>query len=138
MSSVELHGYDLVRKYKNRHGGVVVKLIRSTINYKIRSDIMPDKLETITVAITKPFLLNTWYRPPDMPVDVFTDYELQNTCAKMDYENKEIICIGDFTCDWLSPEKSETKKLSDFACFSLNNLLKNQHELLQLSNSNAD
>ena len=57
---------------------------------------------------------------------------------KMDYENKEIICIGDFTCDWLSPEKSETKKLSDFACFSLNNLLKNQHELLQLSNSNAD
>ena len=43
---------------------------------------MPDKLETITVAITKPFLLNTWYRPPDMPVDVFTDYELRNTCAK--------------------------------------------------------
>ena len=105
----ELDGYDLLRKDKNRHGGVVVKLIRSTINYKIRSD-------TITVAITKPFLLNTWYRPPDMPVDVFTDYELRNILVqKMDCENKEIICIGDFTCDWLSPEKSETKKLSDFA-----------------------
>ena len=54
--------------------------IRSTINYKTRSDIMPDNLETITVEITKPkakpFLLNTLYRPPDMPVDVFTDYEV--------------------------------------------------------------
>ena len=41
---------------------------------------MPDNLETITVEITKPkakpFLLNTLYRPPDMPVDVFTDYEV--------------------------------------------------------------
>ena len=54
---------------------------------------MPDNLETITFEITKPkakpFLLNTWYRPPDMPVDVFTDYEI--LMQKMDHENKEII-----------------------------------------------
>ena len=78
---------------------------------------MPDNLETITVEITKPkakpFLLNTWYRPPDTPEDAFTDYEI--LIQKMDHENKEIICIGDFYCDWLSPEKSETKKLSNLA-----------------------
>ena len=34
-----------------------------------------------------------------MPVDVFTDYEI--LMQKMDHENKEIICIGDFNCDWL-------------------------------------
>ena len=60
---VELDGYDLVRKDRNRHGGGVAMFIRSTINYKTRSDIMPDNLETITVEITKPkakpFLLNT-------------------------------------------------------------------------------
>ena len=126
---VELDGYDLV----NRHGGGVAMFIRSTINYKIGSDIMPDNLETITVEITKPkakpFLLNTWYRPPDMPVDVFTDYEI--LVQKMDNENKEIICISDFNCDCLSPQKSETKNYSIWlTCFSLNNLLKNQHELL--------
>ena len=68
---------------------------------------MPDNLETITVEITKSkaklFLLKAWYRPLDMPVDVFTDYEI--LMQKMDHENKEIICISNFNCDWLSPEK---------------------------------
>ena len=88
---------------------------------------MPEYLETITVEITKPkakpFLLSTWYRPPNMPVNIFIDYEL--IIQKMDHENKEIICIGDFNCDWLSPEKSETKKLSDLAnIFQLEQLIK--------------
>ena len=88
---------------------------------------MPDNLEIITVEITKPkakpFLLNTWYRPLDMPVDVFTDYEI--LMQKMDHENKEIICIGDFNCDCLSPEKSETKKLSELAnMFQLEQFIK--------------
>ena len=98
---VELDGHDLVHKDRNSHGGGVAMFIRSTINYKIRSHIMPDNLETIAVEITKPkakpFLLDTWYRPPDMPVDVFTDYEIP--MQKMDHENREIICIGDFSCD---------------------------------------
>jgi exonuclease III len=104
---IDLDGYDLIRKDRNRHGGGVAMFIRNTINYKIRSDIMPENLETITVEITKPkakpFLLSTWYRPPNMPVNIFIDYEL--IIQKMDHENKEIICIGDFNCDWLSPEK---------------------------------
>ena len=44
---------------------------------------------------------------------MFTDYEI--LVQKMDQENKEIICIGDFNCDWLPPETSETKNLSDLA-----------------------
>ena len=44
---------------------------------------------------------------------MFTDYEI--LVQKMDQENKEIICIGGFNCDWLPPEKSETKNLSDLA-----------------------
>ena len=51
---IDLDGYDLIRKDRNRHGGGVAMFIRNTINYKIRSDIMPENLETITVEITKP------------------------------------------------------------------------------------
>ena len=88
---------------------------------------MPDNLEKITFEITKSkaksFLLNTWYRPPVTSVDVFTDYEI--LMQKMDHENKEIICIGDFNCDWLSPEESETKKLSELAnMFQLGQFIK--------------
>ena len=58
-----------------------------------------------------------------MPVNVFVDYEL--IVQKMDHENKEIIFIGDFNCDWLSPEKNETKKLFDLAnMFQLEQLIK--------------
>ena len=102
--------------------------IRSTINYKIRSDITPDNLKTITVEITKPnakpFLLNTWYRPPEYACRcVYRLYEI--LMQMMDHENKEIICIGDFNCDWLSPEKSETKKLSELAnMFQLEQFIK--------------
>ena len=46
---IDLDGYDLIRKDRNRHGGGVATFIRNTINYKIRSDIMPENLETITV-----------------------------------------------------------------------------------------
>ena len=95
---VELDGYDLVRKDRNRHGGGVAMFIRSTINYKIRSDMMPD-----------------------MPVDVFTDYEI--LMQKMDHENKEIIGC-------LQKKVRLKNSLNWLTCFSLNNLLKNQHELL--------
>ena len=130
---VELNGYDLVRKEGNRRGGGVEMFIRSMINYKIGLDLMPDNLETITVEITKPkakpFHLNRWYRPPDTSVDVFTDYEI--LMQKMDHENKEIICIGDFNCDCCHQKKVRLKNSPNWlTCFSLNNLLKNQHELL--------
>ena len=78
---------------------------------------MPEGLETITVEINKPrakpFFLNTWYKPPDMPVEAFNEYE--QCIQKMDGENKKIICIGDFNCDWLQPDKIETRRLSHLA-----------------------
>ena len=100
-------------KDRKRTGGGVAMYIRNSINYKIRQDLMPDYLELITIEIIKPkpkpFLLNTWYRPPDMPLEAFNDYELY--LQKMDCENKEIICIGDFNCDYLQPDKNETQRL---------------------------
>ena len=77
---------------------------------------MPDNLELITVEIIKPeaklFLLNTWYRLPDMPIEAFSNYEQYLQKIVMDYENKEIICIGDLNCDYLQPDKNKTKQLS--------------------------
>ena len=51
---VSLDGYDLVRKDRKRTGGGVAMYIRNSISYKIREDIMPEGLETITVEIKKP------------------------------------------------------------------------------------
>ena len=74
-------------------GGVAL-YIRDSINYKIRNDLAIDSLEIVTVEIFKPksksFLINTWYRPPNTPIDLFEDYKI--CIQKMDAEDKETIC----------------------------------------------
>ena len=76
--------------------------IRDTINYKLRNDLMLKILEMVTVEVLKPkaksFLINAWYRPPRSKVELFDDYE--SILQKLDAENVEVICIGDFNCDW--------------------------------------
>ena len=39
-----------------------------------------------------------WYRPPDTPFEKFENFE--DCLKKMDAENKEIILIGDYNCNW--------------------------------------
>ena len=111
---VDIDGYELIRKDRNRNGGGVAIYVRSSINYKVQVDLMPRELEIITVEILKPraksFLINTSYRPPHAPLDVFDEYE--KCLQTMDLEDLEIISTGDFNCDWLRQnEKIQTKKL---------------------------
>ena len=39
---IDLDGYDLIRKDRNCNGGGVAIFIRNTVNYKIRSGIVPE------------------------------------------------------------------------------------------------
>ena len=101
---IKINGYDIVRKDRNRHSGGVAICIRNTINYSIRDDLTDENLETITLEITKPkskpFLINSWYRPPNSSQECLNVYE--ELITRMDSENKEVIFIlvGDFNCDW--------------------------------------
>ena len=76
---VHLPGYDVVRKdheSNGRNGGGVCIYIRSNINFQLRADLSPNNLEYLTVEISKPhskpFLVSTWYRPPQSPPDLFS------------------------------------------------------------------
>ena len=51
---VGIVGYEIVRKDRNRNGGGVTIYVRNSINYKIRNDLQPEDLETITIEICKP------------------------------------------------------------------------------------
>ena len=111
---VDIDGYELIRKDRNRNGGGVAIYVRGSINYKVRVDLMPRELEIITVEILKPraksFLINTWYRSPDASLEVFDEYE--KCLQSMDLEDLEIVTTGDFNCDWLRQDgKIQTKKL---------------------------
>ena len=100
---VNITGYEILRKDRNRNGGGVAVYVRNTINYISRTELDTDDLETITVEISKPrsikpFIVNCLYRPPNATVERFSAYE--RLIEKLDSENKEIILIGDFNCDW--------------------------------------
>ena len=73
-SEIYLSGYDVVRLDRNvngRNGGGVCIYIRSNLNFRIRKDLANKDLEFLLVEISKPrskpFLVDTWYRPPSSP-----------------------------------------------------------------------
>ena len=88
--------------------------IKNTIPYTERKDLVPDNLEMICVEInrqhSRPFLITTWYRPPNSELDIFNNFEL--FLFKCDMENKELIIVGDLNCDVNKvPLDSQTHKL---------------------------
>ena len=95
--------------------------IRNSINYTVRDDLTDESLEAITLEISKPkskpFLINSWYRPPDAALERFNIYE--DLITGMDSENKEVVLIGDFNCDWTrlinNRSNAQTNKLAEIA-----------------------
>ena len=48
---ININGYDIVRKDRNRNDGGVALYIRNVIDYGIRNDFMNEKLETIMIEV---------------------------------------------------------------------------------------
>ena len=71
----------------------------------MRQDLVSPNLEMLCVEINKkfsrPFLISTWYRPPNSEVDLFNNFEL--FLLKCDIEDTEIILMGDLNCDLKKP-----------------------------------
>ena len=50
-SLVNVDNYQIIRNDRDRHGGGVAVYVHESISYKIRSDLMPDNLEVVTLQI---------------------------------------------------------------------------------------
>ena len=105
-------------------GGKVCIYLHSSINYKLRQDLIPPELEAVCVEIIKPhsrpFLVTTIYRPPNSTHDFFESFE--KFIKMIDDENKEIYILGDLNCDMIKAEPD-----------SATNKIKSLRELYQLS-----
>ena len=59
--------------------GRVCIYIRNSLNYRIRNDLMNDNLEFLIIEVSKPrskpFLVGTWYRPPNSSRDLLNLFE---------------------------------------------------------------
>ena len=63
--------------------------------------------------MVNPFLIDAWYRPPKYETQ--TVIEMDTLLNALDNENKEIILIGDISCDDLPIDEKSTmiRKLRD-------------------------
>ena len=103
-----------MRKDRNRHGGEVALYIKENLSSSLRNDLVPVRLEMICAEINLPysrsFRVGTWYRPRNSNFDLFAEYS--SFIEKCDYENKQIIILGDMNCDYLKdPINPHTRKL---------------------------
>ena len=103
-NEVHISGYEIVRRDRNingRYGGGVCFYVRSIINVLPRHDLSIDQIENLCIEIrkpsSKPFLVTTWYRPPDSAVDKFQYFE--TLVGKLDAENVEFYVLGDLNCN---------------------------------------
>ena len=104
-SQTDIEGYDILRRDRNRNGGGVAFYVAQSLTYVNRQDLLShEDLEILTVEIkkpkSKPFLVTTWYRPPDSKVEIFDRFE--SYLLKLDQEDKESIIMGDTNCNLLS------------------------------------
>ena len=65
----------------------------------------------------KPFLINSWYKPPNTTLEIFNAFE--DLISRIDPENKEITLLGDYNCDWSrldsNSANAETNRLAGIA-----------------------
>ena len=86
-----------------RNGGGVCFYVRSNINYIVRADLVSDQLENLSIEIikprSKPFIVATWYRPPNSSFELFSKFE--DFVGKLAADGKEYYSMGDFNCNML-------------------------------------
>ena len=109
--SPEIKGYELVKRDRNRAGGGVAMYIRSVIDFKERPDLSDEDLSVeIRKPKQKPFLVSTWYRPPNTPVALFDKFEA--LLSKIEAENIESNIIGDINCNMIAtPPDNKTRHI---------------------------
>ena len=111
---------------RSRRGCGVCIYLRSTTNYRDRSDLVSCDLEAVCLEImqphSRPFIVASVYRPPNSSPDFFTHFE--SIIKAIDNENKELHVLGDLNGDQLKVTPDQPRKklyyligISDHSCF---------------------
>ena len=84
IKKTRLDGYSLERMDRNRNGGGIALYIKNSINYEINQP-LDENLELLCVKVikpkAKPFIIGTWYRPPESPNELAFESALERLHA---------------------------------------------------------
>ena len=115
-SEIELPGYVVQRKDRERSGGGVCMYIRSDLAFNPRPELSTDQLETLWIEIllpkTKPILVCVCYRPPHQN-DFYKLFEPSISNISL---NSEIIILGDMNTN-VDKKNKKSSLLYSMHCF---------------------
>ena len=136
---VEITGFNVVRRDRNRNGGGVALYIRDSIAFNLRPDLAVDGLEAVWIELllprTKGILVCSIYRPP---ADNGFLEKLESSLSKVD-PGSEIHILGDFNIDFSQPHSpllSKYTEILDF--FGLEQLITEPTRITPTSSSLID
>ncbi len=125
-NEVRLDGFNVLRKDRNRGGGGVAVFINYIYDFKRRDDLCNDDIECIWVEIVPPhtnaILVCALYFPDGMNNDL--NDKLCAMLSKANNEDKELVLLGDFNCDYLKIDTCKQVGDLKFIC--------DMHQLTQL------
>ena len=122
--------------------GGVCFYVRSNINFSPRLDLSIDHLENLCIEIrkpsSKPFVIATWYRPPNSTVDKFHLFE--SFIGRLDAENVEYYVLGDLNCNMgASIPDHESRLLSSISeLYGLQQLIEEPTRITESSSTIID
>ena len=101
---IEISGYNIVRKDRNRQGGGVAIYYWDHLNVRNRDELVPVVVEAVCVEVSKtkcaPSLILTINRPPSYNED--TVEKIEKLIQNLNNENKEIILTEHVNCGLLA------------------------------------
>jgi exonuclease III len=124
---INVPGYNILRKDRNRHGGGVMMYIREGIDYTERHELGHSRVESVWIEVPnmvnrEKTLICSYYRPPDKKTDYYDDtLDMINKAAE---ENKEMLICGDFNWDYKLDESLANNKVKHIEdLFLLNQII---------------
>ena len=101
---IAVDGYYVERRDRNQFGGGVAMYIHSSVECKVRDDLMNFETECLMIQVkigmSKPFLVTSLYSQHNTTGH---PNKIDSFIACIDTENKESIIIDDTNCDFIKP-----------------------------------
>ena len=102
-NEIYIDGYKIVRNDRNRNGGGVIIYVHSSLNHVVLEEYNNQNLELACIEVKvnkqKPFILLSWYRPPNSCINVFDSIE--NVLQSVEARYCDYVLVGDLNCDLL-------------------------------------
>jgi exonuclease III len=114
-SEIQVDGYDIIRRDRNRNGGGVALYVNENITYKVREDLSLDNIECLWVEVPgcedkTPILVCVMYRPPSADSEY---YEHMIDClSRAVAENNDILVLGDLNYDYKLDDNLNTNPIN--------------------------